>query len=92
MAAAANLGSPPDAPARAGAYVHRMSSGQPNRRTDKQRYLVQRTFPQGLNIPVDNGGVEVCREVVERNAEEATPEAIRNTAALNQLPVDQTRG
>ena len=34
------------------------------------RYVVQRTFPDGLHIPVQNGGAELCRGVVERNAEE----------------------
>lgn len=34
------------------------------------RYMVQRTFPQGLEIPVADGGAETCRGVVERNAEE----------------------
>lgn len=75
------------------------------------RYVVQRTFPEGLHIPVENGGAELCRGVVERNAEEGvtwissfvsedktrtfciydapTPEAIRKTAACNELPVDQ---
>ena len=75
------------------------------------RYVVQRTFPEGLQIPVANGGAELCRGVVERNAEEGvtwitsfvsedksrtfciydapTPEAIRKTAARNELPVDQ---
>jgi Protein of unknown function (DUF4242) len=75
------------------------------------RYMVQRTFPEGLHIPVDNGGAELCRGVIERNAEEGvtwvssfvsedktrtfciydapTPEAIRTTAARNELPVDQ---
>lgn len=75
------------------------------------RYVVQRTFPEGLHIPVENGGAELCRGVVERNAEEGvtwissfvsedktrtfciydapTPEAIRKTAARNELPVDQ---
>lgn len=33
------------------------------------RYMVQRTFPEGLEIPIANGGAEVCRTVVERNAE-----------------------
>jgi hypothetical protein len=72
--------------------------------------VVQRTFPQGLQIPVADGGVELCREIVERNAEDdvtwvhsyvsedkrttfciydaPSPEAIRRTAARNQLPVD----
>ena len=34
------------------------------------RYLVQRTFPQGLRIPVANGGAELCRGVIARNADE----------------------
>jgi hypothetical protein len=34
------------------------------------RYVVERTFPEGLRIPIDNGGMELCRGVVERNAEE----------------------
>jgi hypothetical protein len=75
------------------------------------RYVVQRTFPDGLQIPVGKGGSELCQTVVEHNAEEGvtwvhsyvsadnrttfciydapTPEAIRKTAARNQLPVDQ---
>jgi len=75
------------------------------------RYIVQRTFRDGLQIPVGNGGSELCQTVVEGNAEEGvtwvhsyvsadkhttfcvydapTPEAIRKTAARNDLPVDQ---
>jgi hypothetical protein len=75
------------------------------------RYMVQRTFPDGLEISVANGGADICRTVVERNAEEGvtwvhsyvstdkrttfciydapTPEAVRKTAARNELPVDQ---
>ena len=75
------------------------------------RYLVQRTFPEGLEIPIADGGAEILARVVERNAEEGvtwvhsyvsadkrttfciydapTPEAIRDTAARNDLPVDQ---
>ena len=34
------------------------------------RYMVQRTFPEGLHIPVAGGGAAVCATVVERNAEE----------------------
>lgn len=34
------------------------------------RYMVQRTFPEGLHIPTTNGGAEICRAVVERNTEE----------------------
>jgi Protein of unknown function (DUF4242) len=75
------------------------------------RYMVQRTFEEGLHIPIANGGADVCQGVVDRNAEEGvtwvhsyvsadkgttfcvydapTPEAIRKTAARNELPVDQ---
>jgi hypothetical protein len=75
------------------------------------RYLVHRTFPEGLEIPVDHNGAETCRGVIERNSEYGvtwvhsyvsadkrttfciydapTPEAIRKTAAGNDLPVDQ---
>jgi Protein of unknown function (DUF4242) len=75
------------------------------------RYMVQRTFPEGLEIPTANDGVEVCGAVIERNAEEGvtwvhsyvsadkhctfcvydapTPEAVRKTAARNELPVDR---
>jgi hypothetical protein len=74
------------------------------------RYLVERSFPDGLEIPVGDGGAEICREVVERNADHGVtwvhsyvsadkrrtfcvydapdPEAVRRTAALNELPVD----
>ncbi len=34
------------------------------------RYMVERTFPDGLHIPADNQGAEAMRGVVERNAGE----------------------
>ncbi len=34
------------------------------------RYMVQRTFEEGLHIPIANGGADVCQGVVDRNAEE----------------------
>jgi predicted amidohydrolase YtcJ len=34
------------------------------------RYMVQRTFPDGLAIPINDDGAEVVRGVVERNAAE----------------------
>ena len=74
------------------------------------RYLVERSFPDGLEIPVGDGGAEICREVVERNSDHGLtwvhsyvsvdkrrtfcvydapdPEAVRRTAAINELPVD----
>ena len=34
------------------------------------RYLVERSFPEGLAIPIDDGGAKTCRVVVEGNAAE----------------------
>jgi hypothetical protein len=34
------------------------------------RYVVERTFPEGLRIPVDSKGAQRCLAVVERNADE----------------------
>jgi hypothetical protein len=34
------------------------------------RYLIERDFPDGLNIPHDAGGAELCRKVIENNAED----------------------
>jgi len=75
------------------------------------RYVVERTFPEGLHIPGGAEGTEACLAVVERNADEGvtwvhsyvsedraktfcvydgpSPEAIRRTAARNDLPVDR---
>ena len=33
------------------------------------RYVVERTFPEGLNIPVNEDGNSICGGVVARNAE-----------------------
>jgi hypothetical protein len=32
------------------------------------RYLVERDFPSGLNIPVNDAGADTCRAVVDANA------------------------
>ena len=75
------------------------------------RYIVERTFAEGLDVPPGNEGAEACMTVVERNADSGvtwvhsyvsadraktfcvydapTPEAIRQTASRNDLPVDQ---
>ena len=74
------------------------------------RYLVERTFPEGLHIPVNNQGADVCMTVAATNAKSGvtwvhsyvsddlrktfciydapTPEAIRETARNNNLPID----
>jgi Protein of unknown function (DUF4242) len=75
------------------------------------RYVVERAFPEGLNIPVDAQGAATCLAVVDRNADDGVtwvhsyvsddkrttfcvydaprPDAIRATAAANELPVDR---
>jgi hypothetical protein len=75
------------------------------------RYLVERTFPDGLDVPANEQGVATCRIVIANNAENGvtwihsyvtgdnkktfclydgpSPEAIRQSAALNGLPVDR---
>ena len=35
------------------------------------RYVVQRSFPQGLELPAGGARTEAFREVIERNAEHA---------------------
>ena len=34
------------------------------------RYIVQRTFPDGLQIPAGGAGADICGGVIERNAQE----------------------
>lgn len=34
------------------------------------RYIVERTFPDGLDVPVDADGAAVCLTVVDRNSDE----------------------
>ncbi|MFI5286039.1 MAG: DUF4242 domain-containing protein [Candidatus Dormibacteria bacterium] len=34
------------------------------------RYVVERTFPEGLNIPVDAQGAATCLAVVDSNADD----------------------
>ena len=34
------------------------------------RYLVERTFPDGLAIPLDDDGTKLCASVVKTNAEQ----------------------
>ena len=75
------------------------------------RYLVERTFPEGLEIPAGDDGADLCRAIVDWNAESGVtwvhsyvsankaktfcvydapaPEAVRKTAARNDLPIDR---
>jgi hypothetical protein len=81
------------------------------RRGEVPRYVVERTFPNGIPIAAEGEGAALCLAVVERNADEdviwvhsyvsedrektfcicdaPSPEAIRKTAARNDLPVDR---
>jgi hypothetical protein len=75
------------------------------------RYIVERTFPDGLRIPVNDQGAKICGTVVGNNAKSGvtwvhsyvsddlrktycvydgpSPDAIRETASSNNLPVDK---
>jgi hypothetical protein len=75
------------------------------------RYVVERTFPDGLRIPVTDVGARACRSVISNNAkvgvtwvhsyvsddlrksfciyDAPTPEAIREAARDNTLPIDR---
>lgn len=75
------------------------------------RYLVERSFPDGLAIPLSEAGAQACQGLVAINAEQLvtwvhsyvtadrkhtfcvydapTPEAIRQVAERNKLPVDR---
>jgi len=74
------------------------------------RYMVERTFPDGLQIPTNSDGATACLGVVGKNADVGvtwvhsyvshdkrktfciydgpSPEAIREAAGVNGLPVD----
>jgi len=74
------------------------------------RYMVERSFPDGLNIPVNAAGADALSKVVQTNSEQGvtwvhsyvstdkthtfciydapTPDAIRQVAERNGLPVD----
>jgi Protein of unknown function (DUF4242) len=73
------------------------------------RYVVERIFPDGLRIPLNEQGARACGAVVENNLKSGvtwvhsyvsedlrktfcvydapTPDAIRETAGRNNLPV-----
>jgi len=35
------------------------------------RFLIEREFPGGLNIPLDAAGARLCRNVIDNNSEDA---------------------
>ena len=74
------------------------------------RYMVERTFPDGLNVPVNAEGADALGKIVQANSEHGvtwvhsyvsgdktrtfcvydapSPDAIRQVAERNALPVD----
>jgi len=74
------------------------------------RYLIKRSFPDGLSIPSNAAGADACATVVHNNAARGvtwlhsyvtedrrttfcvydgpSPEAVREVAGTNKLPVD----
>jgi Protein of unknown function (DUF4242) len=75
------------------------------------RYIVERSFPEGLVIPINSEGSQVCDLVAHNNAVDGvvwvhsylsedkkktfcvydapSPEAIRQVARRNNIPVDR---
>lgn len=75
------------------------------------RYVIERDFPDGLEIPVNPEGAAACTGVVTNNADQdvtwihsyvsldkkktfcvydgPSPEAIRNSAKKNSLPINR---
>ena len=75
------------------------------------RYVIERVFPDGLHVPINQEGAAATRGVVARNADYGvtwvhsyvsedklrsycvydgpSPEAIREAAGMNNLPVDK---
>ncbi|MET3106546.1 hypothetical protein AAKU67_001258 [Oxalobacteraceae bacterium GrIS 2.11] len=74
------------------------------------RYMIERNFPAGLQVPVNSEGTDALMKIVSTNGEQGvtwihsyvskdkkhtyciydapTPEAIRQVARCNQLPVE----
>jgi hypothetical protein len=49
------------------------------------RFIVERTFPDGLDIPTTDAGAKTCLEVIENNAEE------RVTWVTSYVSTDRTK-
>jgi len=49
------------------------------------RYIVQRSFPDKLQIPAADGGADLCQGVIERNSQEGV------TWVSSFVSVDKTR-
>src|SRR5436190_9688750 len=51
-------------------YRRKRAISRTRRRSHMTRYVVERTFVDGLRIPMDAGGARACLAVVERNADD----------------------
>lgn len=74
------------------------------------RYVIERTFPTGLKLPITEAGAAIAQRIIRHNAERGvtwlhsyvnqektktfcvydapSPDAIRQVAEKNELPVD----
>lgn len=50
--------------------IHSQDKNENGEKIVIHRYLVERTFPDGLNIPLDQIGSDMCLTVVSNNAED----------------------
>ncbi|MDZ7624113.1 MAG: DUF4242 domain-containing protein [Ignavibacteriaceae bacterium] len=50
--------------------IHTQDKNENDEKIVLHRYLVERTFPDGLNIPLDQIGSDMCLAVVSNNAED----------------------
>lgn len=50
--------------------IHAQDKNENGEKIVLHRYLVERTFPDGLNIPLDQIGSDMCLAVVSKNAED----------------------
>jgi hypothetical protein len=53
------------------ALVPSRGNGNAIKEVSMPRYVVERTFPDGLHVPITEEGANDCLAVVERNAEES---------------------
>ena len=56
------------------------------------RYVVERTFPDGLIIPMDETGEQMCRSVVSYNAQEQVTGSIPMSVRTSRKPIASTMG
>ena len=51
-------------------FLHAATDAADREEDTMPRYLVERSFPDGLAIPIDEGGAKACQVVVDGNATE----------------------